>query len=111
MEILNQKIARQSTFVGSVGFQSPEMIDEFQVSLASDLWALGIIIFKMSTGRLPFKSTHAKNIFAEIMAHRFDWPTDEPLDDDCQNLVKDLLQEEPERRIGCPETARDFTFL
>ena len=67
------------------------MIDDFEVSLASDLWVLGGIIFKMATGRLPFKSAArrgfaAKNVYADIMSNKLDWP--EGMDQDCRNLIE-----------------------
>ena len=90
------------------------MIDDFEVSLASDLWVLGGIIFKMATGRLPFKSAArrgfaAKNVYADIMSNKLDWP--EGMDQDCRNLIEQLLQPVPEMRIGNPETERNFQQL
>jgi 3-phosphoinositide dependent protein kinase-1 len=46
----NAEFDRKGTFVGTVNFIAPEMIKECQSTCASDLWALGCIIFKMSTG-------------------------------------------------------------
>ena len=48
---------RRGTFVGTVNYLSPEMIKECQASCESDLWALGCIIFKMVTGKVPFPGT------------------------------------------------------
>jgi len=82
----SQKFTRSSTFVGTVGFQPPEMIDEFSISIASDLWALGVIIFVMVTGRMPFKSNNslsAKFVYAEIMERNIDWPSEPPMNADC----------------------------
>ena len=45
---------RRGTFVGTVNFIAPVMIKECESTLASDLWALGCIIFKMYTGKVPF---------------------------------------------------------
>lgn len=47
-------VDRKGTFVGTVNFLAPEMINECESTCASDLWALGCIIFKMYTGKVPF---------------------------------------------------------
>jgi len=45
---------RRGTFVGTPYYVSPEMLDQEQSFPASDLWALGCIIFRMVTGQYPF---------------------------------------------------------
>jgi serine/threonine protein kinase len=44
----DQSFDRKGTFVGTVNYLAPEMIKECEASCASDLWALGCIIFKMN---------------------------------------------------------------
>src|SRR5207249_708619 len=41
-------------FVGSPAYLAPEQVGGGHVSFASDLYALGIVMFEMVTGRLPF---------------------------------------------------------
>lgn len=41
--------------VGTINYMPPEMIKEQRTTFTTDLWALGIIIFKMVTGKVPFK--------------------------------------------------------
>jgi serine/threonine protein kinase len=41
--------------VGSECYISPEMLVSKQSSYASDLWAVGVIIFQFLTSELPFK--------------------------------------------------------
>ena len=48
---------RRGTFVGTVNYLCPEMIQECTSSCETDLWALGCIIFKMVTGKVPFPGT------------------------------------------------------
>jgi serine/threonine protein kinase len=49
--------ARRGTQVGTVNYMAPEMIKNNQAYLATDLWALGCIIFKMLSGSVPFEGT------------------------------------------------------
>ena len=48
---------RRGTFVGTVNYQSPEVINEDEQGLPIDTWALGNILFKMLTGHVPFKGS------------------------------------------------------
>jgi len=41
---------RRGTMVGTMNYVAPEMINSQVATLATDLWALGNIIFKMATG-------------------------------------------------------------
>ena len=47
-------IDRRDTFVGTINYMAPETIDNSVSVMETDLWALGCIIFKMLTGRVPF---------------------------------------------------------
>lgn len=46
--------SRKGTFVGTINYLAPEMIEDSQAYLSTDLWALGCILFKMLTGVVPF---------------------------------------------------------
>lgn len=52
--------------VGSEFYVSPEMIEKREFSYASDLWALGVIVFQMYTGELPFKGKTQEKTFELI---------------------------------------------
>lgn len=42
-------------FIGTLGFMSPEQITGDRVTFATDVYALGVTLFVMLTGRLPFE--------------------------------------------------------
>lgn len=85
---------RRGTFVGTVNYLAPEMIQECQSSCASDLWALGCIIFKMVTGKVPFPGTNITTVYPLILARKIEWPK-EKMDPQCRDLVDKLLQLNP----------------
>jgi serine/threonine protein kinase len=49
---------RRGTFVGTMNYQSPEVINEEGQGLPVDTWAAGNILFKMLVGHVPFKGTN-----------------------------------------------------
>jgi len=56
-------IMRRDTFVGTPLYVSPEMLQESIALPASDLWALGCILFKMHTGRNAFNGVTEHQLF------------------------------------------------
>ena len=57
---------RKDTFVGTVNYQAPEMITGEAHGFPLDTWALGVILFKMLVGQVPFKGTNPKNVYKDI---------------------------------------------
>lgn len=65
---------RRGTFVGTVNYQSPEVINGEEQTCAIDTWALGCILFKMFIGTVPFKGTNPMKVYADIKARNIQWP-------------------------------------
>ena len=101
---------RRGTFVGTVNFLAPEMIQNQESFCASDLWALGCIIFKMYTGKVPFPGMSEAQVFPLILGRSIDWPKEE-FDPCLKDLIEKLLQMEPVDRLGCPNTKHDMSVL
>ena len=51
----NAKFSRRGTFVGTMNYQSPEVINDEDQGHPVDTWAAGNILFKMFCGFVPFK--------------------------------------------------------
>jgi serine/threonine protein kinase len=49
--------------VGTVNYLAPEMIKNNMASMATDIWTLGCILFKMLTGSVPFTGTNTYKVF------------------------------------------------
>ena len=89
--------------MGTPQYMSPEQARgrSCDVTTASDLWALGAMLYQMLTGRLPFPGQTPAEIFSHI-AH------DEPvslrtlaasMDSDLETLCLRCLEKEPGRRL------------
>jgi len=100
---------RRGTLVGTINYLSPEMIKEQRACLSTDLWAFGVILYKMATGRVPFPGTQQATVYELILSKKIDWPVD--LDEQCRDLIEKVLQAAPEERLGAPNTNHDMTKL
>lgn len=49
-----QAVRRRNSFVGTAQYVSPELLTDKKACPASDLWALGCIIYQMVAGITPF---------------------------------------------------------
>lgn len=54
--VLTDGKARKNSFVGTAQYVSPELLESKKVGPASDLWALGCILYQMVSGLPPFRS-------------------------------------------------------
>ncbi|XP_066581133.1 3-phosphoinositide-dependent protein kinase 1 isoform X2 [Prorops nasuta] len=89
---------RRGSFVGTAQYVSPELLTDKTASRASDLWALGCIVYQMVAGLPPFRSRSEYMIFQKILKLEYEIP-----DGFCElarSLVSQLLVLEPTQRLG-----------
>ena len=89
-------------FVGTAEYVSPEVIRGESVCFASDLWALGCIVYHMLVGKPPFKAANEYLIFEQIRALEVAYPESMPAE--AADLIRRLLVSDHSQRLGaCSE--------
>ena len=64
-------LTRTGTILGTPGYMSPEQFDAHGVDERSDLYSLGVVLFEVLTGRLPFSG---QTPIAVAIAHKTQLP-------------------------------------
>jgi hypothetical protein len=97
-------LTMKGAVIGTAAYMSPEQAQAEQVDARADLYALGVILFEMLTGRRPFQ---ASTPVALLIAHISDDPPrlaelcPEVADlDRVQPLLDKLLAKHPDQRLG-----------
>lgn len=98
------KLTRTGTILGSLPYMSPEQLTGDADTPGTDIYALGVLLFEMLTGRRPFVKERAEALMFEIFGSapppvrslRADVPND------LERLVMACLSKEP---LARPESA------
>ena len=96
------------TFVGTPRYAAPEFFDDQEATSASDMYALGLILYELANNAFPLQ---AKSFFGWLRAHTSDVPSpflpaDPPYPTMVQELTLSMLDKNPKNRPDARETAR-----
>ena len=84
------------TYCGSYAYAAPEVINGNPYhGQSADIWSLGVILYAMAVGRLPFKDSDMKVLLTD-MASALVLPS--TLSEECKSLIQWILSYNPEDR-------------
>ncbi|TDB72028.1 serine/threonine-protein kinase [Micromonospora sp. KC721] len=93
--------------LGTPAYLAPERLDKGQVSPATDVYAVGLLLYRMLTGRLPWQASTTTQM---LRAHMYHEPEPMPavagLPEEVAELVRRCLAKQPEDRPATVEVAR-----
>jgi Tol biopolymer transport system component/predicted Ser/Thr protein kinase len=82
--------------LGTAAYMSPEQARGKAVDKRADIWAFGVIVFEMLTGKPLFAADSVADTFAAIVSRTPDWSQ---LPQEVQPLVQAALEPDPRRRL------------
>jgi len=106
-KFMHEPMAR--SFLGTRGYLAPEMLQRRQYSRAVDTWALGVIVFVLVCGCLPFDDDASTVIPDSIVKSKFKlrfprWSRD--LSPSARDLLSHLLNVNPHTRYTAEQALR-----
>lgn len=89
-----------SKSAGSPAFMPPELCvaRHGQVSgKAADIWSMGVTLYCLKFGRIPFEKGSMLELYESIRADEFDLPGKQ--DPNLVDLMRQILEKDPDKRI------------
>ncbi|OHS95547.1 CAMK family protein kinase [Tritrichomonas foetus] len=83
---------------GSLGYAAPEVIKNKGYTAKSDIWSIGVILYALLIGELPFKGNSDAEIIENLLYSTPAYPTH--LSANSIDLLKKLLDKNPKSRIS-----------
>lgn len=97
-----------NSFVGSAEFSSPEYYFGRTPGARADVYSLGVVLFEMLTGRVPFRSDR----YTDTLRMHAELPVPRPanfaavVSPEVDQLDFEMMQKQPDRRPSAQEVAR-----
>ena len=104
---LTARATQMGMIIGTAAYMSPEQARGKAVDRRADIWAFGVVLYEMLTGRRAFEGEDISITLASVLKEdvRFDaLPADAPAT--IRRLLKRCLQKDPKRRLSAIGDAR-----
>ncbi len=88
-----------NTFVGTPYYLSPEMCEEKPYNEKSDIWAIGCILYEMSTYKHPFNAKNPASLCLKILTAEYE-PIHKDFSSDLKKMIEMLLEKNYNKRPG-----------
>ncbi len=102
-------LTQEGTAMGTVAYMSPEQARGEEVDFRTDIWSLGVVLYEMFTGLLPFKGDHEQAVVYSILKERSkpitDLKADIPVS--IEQVVAKALEKNPDERYQQVEELLD----
>lgn len=61
------KLTREASTLGTLNYMSPEQFQALEVDHRTDIWSLGVILYEMITGELPFAGDYEAAVMYSVL--------------------------------------------
>ena len=96
-----QEDEKRTTVCGTPIYLAPEIIKEQGHDEKVDIWCIGVLLFELITGNVPFQGNDIDTLKENILHLKISWPKD--INVDAKSLIKKILKSDPAARISLEE--------
>lgn len=89
---------RAKTLCGTHDYLAPEMVDNIPYDFSVDIWAFGVIAYRLICGALPFNSNNLCRLYDRISSCDYRIPF--RIDEASRGLISGLLKKSPSERLN-----------
>ena len=103
---------RMDTFCGSLSYSAPELfLAQKYDGPKVDVWSLGVMLFVMATGSLPFGGSKASALQVKQLASKGNFSIPFYVSQDLRNLLAKMIVVDPQRRATLETVMKDNVEL
>ena len=96
-----QEDEQRKTVCGTPIYLAPEIIKEQGHDEHVDIWCIGVLLFELITGNVPFQGNDIETLQNNILKIKISWPRD--INTDVKNLIMKILKLDPKSRLPLSE--------
>ena len=97
---LTARATQMGVIMGTAAYMAPEQAKGRPVDRRADIWAFGVVLYEMLTGRRGYEAEDISDTLAAVLTRDVDWqalPADTPAR--LRGLVRDCLARDPKNRL------------
>jgi serine/threonine-protein kinase len=97
---LTARATQLGMIIGTAAYMAPEQAKGRSVDRRADIWAFGVVLYEMLTGRRAFEGDDISDVLASVLKTDPDWtalPADLPAP--LRRLLRRCLEKDPKKRL------------
>lgn len=102
-------VTKEGTTMGTIAYMSPEQARSEKVDHRTDIWSLGVVLYEMISGQLPFKGEHDQAVMYSILNEELEPITNlrSEIPMSIEQVVGKALEKNPDERYQHTEELLD----
>ena len=104
-----QEDKERRTVCGTPIYLAPEIIKEQGHDERVDIWCIGVLLYELITGSVPFKGNDIETLKSNILHLKISWPKE--MNPDAKDLISKILKLDPSQRLPLEDILEHPFFL